>query len=44
MATKGGVYVVVYVTPTFFYMVDIRLAMEKANRFWLRYETLTFPE
>ncbi len=37
MATKGGGYVVVYITPTFFYN---RLAMEKTNRFQLRYGTL----
>ncbi len=39
MATKGGGYVVVYITPTFF-IVDNRLAMEKTNRFRLRYGTL----
>ncbi len=39
MATKGGGYVVVYITPTFFYSGQC-LGMEKTNRFRLRYGTL----
>ncbi len=40
MATKGGGYVVVYITPTFFYSGQSLIAMEKTNRFRLRYGTL----
>ncbi len=37
MATKGGGYVVVYITPTFFYSGQ---SLSDGNRFQLRYGTL----
>ncbi len=41
MATQGGGYVVVYIIyNTNISIVDNRLAMEKANCFRVRYETL----
>ncbi len=40
MATKGSGYVVVYITPTFFYSGQSLIAMEKTNRFRLKYGTL----